>query len=52
MGWVDGEPKVVSQRYLGTAAEIEVLLEGREKAMPPVRPGLGTYLTLVTASGW
>jgi transposase len=37
MGWVDGKPKMVSERYLGTAAEIEALLEVREQAMLPER---------------
>ena len=30
MGWVDGKPKMVSERYLGTAADIEALLDARE----------------------
>jgi transposase len=37
MGWVDGKPKMVSERYLGTAAEIEALLDTREQAMTPER---------------
>src|SRR5258706_8701303 len=37
MGWVDGKPKLVSERYLGTAAEIEALLDTREQAMRPER---------------
>jgi len=37
MGWVDGKPKMVSERYLGTAAEVEALLEAREQAMLPAR---------------
>jgi transposase len=37
MGWVDGKPKLVSERYLGTAAEIESLLDAREQAMLPER---------------
>jgi transposase len=37
MGWVDGKPKMVSERYLGTAAEIEALLDAREQAMLPER---------------
>src|SRR5258705_12176902 len=37
MGWVDGKPKLVSERYLGTAAEIEALLDAREQAMRPER---------------
>lgn len=37
MGWVDGKPKMVSERYLGTAAEIEALLDAREAAAMPER---------------
>ena len=37
MGWVDGRPKLVSERYLGTAAEIEALLDAREAAVMPER---------------
>ena len=37
MGWVDGKPKLVSERYLGTAAEIESLLDAREAAVLPER---------------
>src|SRR6266702_2967652 len=37
MGWVDGKPKLVSERYLGTAAEIGALLDAREAAVMPER---------------
>jgi transposase len=37
MGWVDGKPKLVSERYLGTAADIEALLDARETAVLPER---------------
>src|SRR5260370_19103601 len=37
MGWVDGKPKMVSERYVGTAAEVEALLDAREQAMLPER---------------
>src|SRR3974390_1961511 len=37
MGWVDGKPKMVSERYLGTAADIEALLDAREAAVLPER---------------
>jgi transposase len=37
MGWVDGRPKMVSERYLGTAADIEALLDAREQQMLPGR---------------
>ena len=33
MARVDGKPKMVSERYLGTAAEIEALLDAREAAV-------------------
>lgn len=37
MARVDGKPKLVSERYLGTAAEIEALLDAREAAVLPER---------------
>ena len=37
MARIDGKPKLVSERYLGTAAEIEALLDARETAMLPER---------------
>src|SRR6267154_2811664 len=37
MGRVDGKPKMVSERYLGTAAEIAAALEAREAAVLPER---------------
>jgi transposase len=37
MGWVDGKPKMVSERYVGTAAEIEALLDAREQRVLPQR---------------
>lgn len=37
MARVDGKPKMVSERYLGTAAEIEALVEAREAAVLPER---------------
>jgi transposase len=37
MGWVDGKPKMVSERYLGSAADIEALLDAREAAVLPER---------------
>src|SRR5260370_6931464 len=39
MGWADGKPKLVSERYLGTAAESEALLDAREGAVVPERTG-------------
>ena len=37
MGWVDGKPKMISERYLGSAADIEALLDAREAAVLPER---------------
>ena len=37
MARVDGKPKMVSDRYLGSAAEIEALLDAREAAALPER---------------
>jgi transposase len=37
MARVDGKPKMVSERYLGSAAEIEALLDAREAAVMPAR---------------
>ena len=37
MARVDGKPKMVSERYLGSAAEIEALLDARESAALPER---------------
>jgi transposase len=37
MGRVDGKPKMVSERYLGTAAEIAAAMESSQAAMLPER---------------
>lgn len=37
MARVEGKPKMVSERYLGSAAEIEALLQAREAAVFPAR---------------
>jgi transposase len=37
MARVDGKPKMVSERYLGTAAEIAAAVQGRETAVLPER---------------
>ena len=37
MARVDGKPKMVSERYLGTAAEIAAAMEARETALLPER---------------
>ena len=35
MGWVDGKPKMVSERYLGSAADIEAAMDATEAGMVP-----------------
>jgi transposase len=37
MAWVEGKPKMVSERYVGSAAEIAALLEAREAVILPER---------------
>jgi len=37
MAPIGGRPKMVSERYLGTAADIEALLDAREQAVLPAR---------------
>ena len=37
MARVDGKPKMVSERYLGSATDIEALLETHEDAVLPAR---------------
>jgi transposase len=37
MGRVDGKPKMISERYLGTAADIAAAMAGRQAAMLPER---------------
>src|SRR6266542_5283256 len=37
MAWVDGKPKLVSERYVGSAADIAALLAARETAIMPQR---------------
>src|SRR6266545_4060485 len=37
MARVDGKPKMVSERYVGSAAEVEALLDAREQTMLPDR---------------
>ena len=37
MARVDGKPRMVSERYLGSAADIEALLDAREAAVRPER---------------
>lgn len=40
MARVGGKPKMVSERYLGSAADIEALLDARETATLPARTRL------------
>ena len=37
MARVDGKPKMISERYLGSAADIAALLDAREEAVMPAR---------------
>ena len=37
MGWVDGKPKLVSERYLGSAADIVASMDAVEAAVRPAR---------------
>jgi len=37
MGWVEGKPKMVSERYLGSAADIVAAMDAVEAAMLPQR---------------
>ncbi|MGI8946759.1 MAG: IS1634 family transposase [Ornithinimicrobium sp.] len=37
MARVDGKPKMISERYLGSAADIEALLQAQERAVLPAR---------------
>ena len=51
MGWVDGKPKMVSERYVGAAAEVEALLDAREQAMLPERTRHLAFGALAAAWG-
>lgn len=50
MAWVDGKPKMVSERYLGSAADIAALVEAREAAVMPERTRHLAFGDL--AAGW
>src|SRR5664279_249073 len=39
MGWVDGKPKMVSERYLGSVADIVKAMDAAEAGMMPQRTG-------------
>ena len=51
MSSVGGRPKMVSERYVGTAADIEALLDAREQAMPPERTRHLDFGTVAAAGG-
>ena len=51
MGWVDGKPKMISERYLGSAADIEALLDAREAAVLPERTRHLAFGDVVAAWG-
>ncbi|PZS07422.1 MAG: transposase, partial [Acidimicrobiales bacterium] len=50
MGWVEGKPKMVSERYLGSAADITAALDAREVAIAPERSRHLAFGDL--AAGW
>ncbi|MCA1682116.1 MAG: IS1634 family transposase [Actinobacteria bacterium] len=50
MGWVEGKPKMLSERYLGSAADIAAALEAREAAISPQRTRHLAFGAL--AAGW
>ncbi|MEO7196064.1 MAG: transposase, partial [Pseudonocardiaceae bacterium] len=50
MGWVDGKPKMVSERYLGSAVEITAAMDAREAAIAPERTRHLAFGDL--AAGW
>ena len=50
MAWVEGKPKMVSERYLGSAADIAALVEAREAAVMPERTRHLAFGDL--AAGW
>jgi transposase len=39
MGWVDGKPRMVSERYLGSVADIVTAMDAAEAGMMPQRTG-------------
>lgn len=51
MGRVEGRPKMVSERYLGSAAEVEALLDAREQALLPARVRQLTFGDVAAAWG-
>ena len=51
VGWVDGKPKMISERYVGTAAEVEALLDAREERMLPERTRHLDFGAVATAWG-
>jgi hypothetical protein len=50
MGWVDGKPKMVSERYLGSVADIVAAMDRVEAAMMPLHTGHLKFGAV--AAGW
>ncbi len=50
MGWVDGKPKMLSERYLGSATDITTAMDAREVAIRPERTRHLAFGDL--AAGW
>jgi transposase len=51
MGWVDGKPKVVSERYLGSAEDIAATMSAAEQTMLPERTRHLTFGDVAAAWG-
>ena len=51
MGRVDGKPKMISERYLGTAADVAAAMETREAAALPERTRHLAYGDVAAAWG-
>jgi transposase len=50
MGWIDGKPKMVSERYLGTVVDIVAAMDRVEAALLPLRTGHLQFGAV--AAGW
>src|SRR5260221_8962015 len=51
MGRVDGKPKMISERYLGSAADIAAAMETREAAALPERTRHPAFADIAAARG-
>ena len=51
MAWVEGRSKMVSERYLGSAADIAALLDAHETAVRPERTRHLAFGDVVAAWG-